>query len=50
MRFGKRAALQKYVYLMLNKPQGYISATEDKHYKVVTELVRRSTAILMYFL
>ncbi|MBQ3425771.1 MAG: rRNA pseudouridine synthase [Clostridia bacterium] len=27
------------VYLMLNKPAGYISATEDRNYPVVTELV-----------
>lgn len=36
---GKELRYRKYVYLMLNKPQGYISATEDKYYKVVTELV-----------
>lgn len=36
---GKELRYRKYVYLMLNKPQGYISATEDKHYRVVTELV-----------
>lgn len=36
---GKRVEYMKYVYFMLNKPQGYISATEDKHYPVVTELV-----------
>ncbi len=30
---------RKFVYLMLNKPQGYVSATEDRHYKTVTELV-----------
>lgn len=28
-----------YVYLMLNKPAGYISATEDRQHPVVTELV-----------
>ena len=33
---GKELRYRKYVYLMLNKPQGYISATEDKHYRVVT--------------
>ncbi|MBQ9336479.1 MAG: rRNA pseudouridine synthase [Lentisphaeria bacterium] len=36
---GKRIEYRKYVYLMLNKPQGYLSATEDKHDPVVTELV-----------
>ncbi len=36
---GKTVAYRKYIYLMLNKPQGYISATEDKHDPVVVELV-----------
>ncbi len=35
---GKEIRYKKYVYLMLNKPAGYVSATEDKHYKTVTEL------------
>lgn len=35
----KKIEYEKYVYFLLNKPQGYISATEDKHYPVVTELV-----------
>lgn len=30
---------REFVYLMLNKPAGYVSATEDKKYHVVTELV-----------
>lgn len=36
---GEKISYAKYVYLVLNKPQGYISATEDKRYRVVTELV-----------
>ena len=36
---GVELKYQRFVYLMLNKPAGYISATEDKHYPVVTELV-----------
>lgn len=36
---GENISYAKYVYLLLNKPQGYISATTDKHYPVVTELV-----------
>ena len=36
---GQKLTYQKYVYLMLNKPKGYVSATEDRHYPVVTELV-----------
>jgi 16S rRNA pseudouridine516 synthase len=30
---------KKYVYLMLNKPAGFISATEDKHDPVVIDLI-----------
>ena len=30
---------RRFVYLMLNKPQGYISAVYDKHYPVVTDLI-----------
>ena len=36
---GKPVLYRKYVYLMLNKPSGYISATEDKHDPVVVDLV-----------
>ena len=36
---GKKVYYRQYVYLMLNKPAGYVSAREDKHYPPVTELV-----------
>ena len=36
---GQIISVKKYVYLMLNKPQGYISATEDKSMATVLELV-----------
>ena len=36
---GQLLRYRKYVYLMLNKPQGYVSATEDKHDPVVVDLV-----------
>lgn len=36
---GKRLVYREFVYLMLNKPQGYISAVYDKKYPVVTDLV-----------
>ncbi|WP_156285979.1 pseudouridine synthase [Oceanivirga salmonicida] len=35
----KKVEYKPYIYIMLNKPSGYISATEDKKYKVVTELL-----------
>lgn len=35
----KELEIQQYVYLILNKPKGYISATEDKKLKTVLELV-----------
>lgn len=36
---GSPVKYRKYIYLMLNKPQGYLSATWDKHKPVVLELV-----------
>ncbi len=36
---GVEVRYRKYIYLMLNKPQGVLSATEDAHDPVVTELL-----------
>ena len=36
---GKNINVKEHVYLILNKPQGYISATEDKTQKTVLDLV-----------
>ncbi len=36
---GRPVRYRRYVYLMLNKPEGYVSATEDGRDPVVTELV-----------
>ncbi len=36
---GEKLSFQKFVYIMLNKPQGYVSATEDKEHKTVLELM-----------
>ena len=36
---GKEISYRKFIYLILNKPSGYVSATEDKKYPVVTDLV-----------
>lgn len=36
---GEEIVFKKYVYLMLNKPKGYVSATEDKNDKTVLDLV-----------
>ena len=36
---GNEITIKKYVYLMLNKPKGYVSATEDKTMQTVLELV-----------
>lgn len=35
---GERIEYKRYVYLVLNKPAGYVSASEDKRYPCVTEL------------
>ena len=36
---GERVQFSKFVYVMLNKPEGYISATTDGRAPVVTELL-----------
>ena len=35
---GEAVVYREFVYLWLNKPEGYVSATEDGRYPVVTEL------------
>lgn len=39
---GRPEEYREFVYIMMNKPAGYISATEDRHYPVVTELLDES--------
>ena len=36
---GRPVLYRKYTYVMLNKPEGYVSATEDSRLPVVTELL-----------
>lgn len=36
---GREISYSKYTYVMLNKPDGYVSATEDSRLPVVTELL-----------
>ena len=36
---GQAVNYRRYTYVMLNKPQGYVSATEDKSLPFVTELL-----------
>ncbi len=36
---GREILYRKYTYIMLNKPAGYVSATEDSRLPVVTELL-----------
>lgn len=36
---GKSMCFKKNLYLMLNKPKGYVSATEDKEHRTVLDLV-----------
>lgn len=36
---GKAVLYRRFIYLMLNKPQGYLSATEDDHDPVVVDLL-----------
>lgn len=46
---GKEISYKKYVYIMLNKPQGYVSATEDKRQKTVLNLIDPSYARYQLF-
>ncbi len=41
---GQELVYREFVYLMLNKPAGYVSAAEDKKYPFVTELVPQEYA------
>lgn len=36
---GRNLAYEKFIYVMLNKPEGYVSATDDKSLPYVTELL-----------
>ena len=36
---GREVEYSQYVYVMLNKPEGYVSATDDKSLPYVTELL-----------
>lgn len=36
---GKTLSYEKYVYYMLNKPEGYVSATDDNLHKTVIDLL-----------
>ena len=36
---GRALCYQKFTYIMLNKPEGYVSATDDKSLPYVTELL-----------
>ena len=36
---GRKIEYRKFTYVMLNKPEGYVSATEDSRLPVVTELL-----------
>lgn len=39
MVFGERVEYTEFIYLMMNKPPGVISATEDKHDQTVIDLL-----------
>lgn len=46
---GERVVYKKYVYIMLNKPEGYVSATEDGRDKTVLELLPERLRSLSLF-
>jgi len=46
---GKELIYREFVYLMLNKPQGCISATEDREHKTVLDLIGEEYAQFALF-
>lgn len=46
---GKRLMYQKYVYIMMNKPQDTISATEDAIEKTVVDILKKEDRIHKVF-
>lgn len=40
---------KKYIYLMLHKPAGYLSATEDQRQKTVLDLIKKQDKVLEPF-
>lgn len=46
---GEQIEYKKYIYLMLHKPQGVISATEDTSQKTVIDLLKGKDKILNPF-
>ena len=46
---GREVIYRKYTYIMLNKPSGYVSATEDANLPVVTELLSEELQRLELF-
>lgn len=47
--FDETVNYRKYIYLMLNKPQGYISATEDYLHETVLELIEEEDLVFKLF-
>lgn len=46
---GERVVYSKYMYILLNKPQGYVCAAEDGRYPTVFELLPKNFANLGLF-
>lgn len=47
--FGETVAYQKNVYIMMNKPEGYVSSTDDKSAPIVLELLDERLQLLGLF-
>ena len=46
---GKKLNYQKFIYIMMNKPQGVISATEDNSQKTVVDILKPEDRVLKPF-
>ena len=43
---GEKVVYKEFIYIMLNKPDGYLSATYDKKDKIVLDLIDKKYLIL----
>ncbi|MRX73966.1 pseudouridine synthase [Bacillus lacus] len=46
---GETVVYREFIYLMMNKPPGYLSATEDNHQETVVDLLEHEDAIMEPF-
>ena len=46
---GERVEYREFIYLMMNKPPGVLSATEDKHQETVIDILEPEDSVFEPF-